>query len=1593
MYLARGNIPKPRPPAANLKINLKKPKTPPHNTAMETTLTETPQNPPSNEKNPEKTPVKRPLETTIQPVFRMLATIERLTASEIQRQIFSHQTQTTKELLLRNNPPAYSGPSTSPEEFRQIVENHPWDGSWEESYKNPDTQRLLAQALAAGQTHQDILAQFLENSRKLLPKTLTKLEVETNNTEKITCANLLHSLGENGPASGTDDLDLIRRIRTVKTLREQIVQRFLSSARAEFEHKTEREAALLAESLQKFLSASKEKEIFYCTRDLVEWGKQDFKRSSHTKIQGGRIPDEFLETAYCLIQICLGVRKTHLPKGTDSDAPLAAQAFTVIKNPLAKPTFPEVFSQRALALKQENFSQPLLADIKDIFEKLQPDTNSLALLEKEVRLFESSVEKVGTDLETYDELQKKEIESFKTIKKIHKTLTTQQTPKAYSETKSKFEKKAREEKLQKFLNENPLENPFGSSPIDLGTQALKLWEKKTLEQKQEIQKTLSDLLKDRRNHPDRLKTALRTLLTQRHKKTYGERILHKTSVSNLISQIRAFDNNTTPKNTQTLRQEISHTIKELRACTTRLEITTLLPHDYEPLLATLSPADIKAQIFQAIHKEKPGTEAAPALILTNQLSQNKPWLLAFLKNGAGALYTAPEAQNLFEIFESKQPTYEIASQEVQEETFPLHEAFRLIEIADYALANPKLQKAVEEELFLSLPIETSQAPQIPTDSGSPQEEVSAAEAVNLLKSLEREKTGLYATTKTKIEKAARRVHTEGLLPSDTEDPLEKTLATIKEKAQRLSQKLQEEMAGAQGSIESLPKLLRNKEEQDTTEASLVRTIAHFYRPNFQNGLEKVHSELLSTLSQKLQAPQETLEKSLITRSPIQYEKNAEKREISTLLSTNTLPTQHLSETEKKEAIHLIELLATTSALKDLCSTSKDEKTFQSLMQVLSHKTPPHSKPEHAFISLCDNVSLHGVKIKTADTLLKIEEAAAASETPLPENFSAIIKSNLYTLKDWREQETGITTINFLETNFQGYQKETDPKKLALSLCKTPEKLKELIRKDLKAALKTCLKPKMWKHPNTTTPKDIAAKNNEYLLLKKKFSDLEPNLFRKIQSLDTLTKKIEKELHHTPEDKALALSWHFKPKSQLQELFSVCDQIQNLKDATPSREALAEIFPKTKDRTLAQKLLKNPSLVDIARGLETNPKNSLGAIENSVLDSLLDCQNPLPALEYLETWNNAIGHQYYLTGQLEKPMHLPLIASRIQNKVFNLLELGKHIGRVAQNSDTLANTFVQQVQKQNKILRQKNLEERILSLQTQPHSQKPQTPNEEIGKLQETLQALKELNSTQEWVKRAKTQESKLDKNIEEKRALIEQKKRAFEEQDWDGLENGDEHKRLAKLQIHRDRRQLTQLVLKKERLLELLQISNTLKENPEIRDIASALVETPEAKNFGDALDKALKAAYSLASSPSLLPLQNNELEVPQEADIYDMLEASELQEEMEGIRKSLQEAGFILSQYNPKAHQIDYSEGNLRTITQELQDAAFECLRASELEAWAKGSKLWNPRSLQEELLRRNPSIVRSKEKWQKTLQDAEKSAIELLAHLEPRTQTPQLA
>jgi hypothetical protein len=1567
---------------------------------METTLTETPQETiTATQTDTEKKPVKRPLETTIQPVFRMLATIERLTASEIQRQVFSHKTKPTKELLLENNPPTYSGPATSLEEFSQIVENHPWADSWEESYKNPPTQKLLAQALAGGPAHQDTLAKFLEKSQRLLPKTLTKLEVESGNTEKITCANLLHSLGENASPAGTDDLDLVRRIRTIKTLREQIIQRFLSSARAEFEKKTERETALLAESLQKFLSASKEREIFYCTRDLVEWGKQDFKRSSHTKIQGGKIPDEFLETAYCLVQLCLGVRKTHLPKGKESDALLAAQAFTVIKNPLAKPTFPDTFTERAQALKKQPFTQPLLEEIKGIFDKLQPNTNSAALLDKEIRLFESSLERVGTDLETYDDLQKKEIESFKTIKKIHKTLTSQQTPKAYAETKSKFEKKALEKKIQKFLHETshklPTENVghLKPSPNDLSSQTLKLWQKNALEEKSTLQYSLSTLLKERRNHPDRLKSELRRLLAQRNKKTYGERIHHKAEISKLISQIRANGDTPNPKTQQTLRQEIVQTIKELRRCTQGLEATTLTPADYEPLLSELRPADIKAQILHAIHKEKPGTEAAPALILTNQLSQNKPWVLNFLKNGAGALYSAPEAQNLFEIFESKQPTYEIASQEAQEEAFPLHEAFRLIEIADSALTSPKLQRAVEEELFLSLPIETSKTPQAPTDQDTLQEEVTAAEAINTLRSLGREKTGLYATTRTKIEKAARRVHAEGILPQETEDPLEKTLATIKEKAQKLSQKLHEEMAGAQGSIESLPKLLRNKEEQDTTEAALVRTIAHFYRPNFQKGLEKVHSELLSTLSQKLQAPQNTLEKSLLERSPIQYEKNTDKRETSTLLSTKTLPTQHLTEIEKKETIHLIELLATTSALKDLCSTPKEEKTFHGLMQVLSHKNPPHTQSEHAFVSLCDNVSLHGVKIKTADILLKIEEAAASTETPLPENFSAIIKSNLYTLKDWREQETGITTINFLETNFQGYQKETDHKKLALSLCKTPEKLKELIRKDLKAALKTCLKPKMWKHPNTTTSKDIAAKNNEYLLLKKKVSETEPKLFRKIQSLDTLTKKLEKELHNSPEDKTLALSWHFKPKAQLQEVFSVCQALQNLGEPNPTRETLEETFPKPKDRTLAQKLIKNPNLLAIAQALETNPKNSLGALENSVLDSLLDCQNPLPALEYLETWNNAIGHQYYLTGHLEKPMHLPLIASRIQNKVFNLLELGKHIGRVAQNPDTLASTFIQQVQKQNKILRQKNLEEKILSLETPQAAQKNKNSGEEIEKLKQTLHALKELNSTEEWVKRAKKQDATLQKNIEEKRNLIEQKKRAFEEQDWDALENGDEHKRLAKLQIHRDRRQLTQLVLKKERLLELLQISHTLKENPEIRDIASALVETPEAKNFGDALDKALKAAYSLASSPTLLPLQNNDLEIPQEADIYDMLEASEIQEELEEVRKSLQEAGFILSQYNPKAHQIDYSEGNLRTITQELQDAAFECLRASELEAWAKGTKLWNPRSLQEELLRRNPSIVSSKEKWQKTLEEAEKSAVELLAHLEPSPQTLQLA
>ena len=1456
------------------------------------------------------------VEGSILLVFRMLAQIERLTDSEIKRVVFSAP---KKEELISTN-----SSSTT---------------------KTPASE---------------------QNTPKL------KIHTNCSPQEKLEAANLLHSLGEYD-ASSEDELDLARRIHTIKSLRDSVVKRFLSSTSQEFQSKSEIETSKLAASLQQFLAASQEKEIYYCTRDRIAWGKQDIKRASHSRVKEGLIPDEFLEVAYCLAQICIGNRKNLLQKGTPAESLQTAAAFTKIKNPNTTPNFPELFNTRAANLVQNNFASGVTQDLHEIYLKLNPDAKSLETLQSKIALFPSALNRAGTDLETYDNLQKEEIEVFKNIKKLHDGVlkNSEERSKEFLKAKAELVKTLKQEKIDAFHKSN-------GTP----TVSIRDWEDASRKEKADLTNELNSLLRQRQYNESRLLTQIDTITASIDSFTsnpnspeefYTDLLSKTQTLKSLRDNLESSSINDRPP--QELRKQLKSCITKLRENTQKIDQTTLTTSDFERVAKLLSPQLIKSHIFHKINVLKPEIESVPSLILTNQLCQNSDWVAKFLEVGDEALYSSKEAQTIFAPTDAQAPIYHSPNQHSALDALPLHEAFRLLDLAEDRLYQPYLSSAIEEEIFLSVPLPPHQVAN-PENLSSADER---AEMFNLLKSIETNRPGLYATTKSQIEKAAHHLHNS--TSSDPSNPIEKGLSAIKEKSEALSHALQQEIEGAKNSIESLPKSLKNKEDQDITEAALVRIIAHLSKKNFQTSLLAVEEALVTELSKLVPIGPQDLNEKLFTHPVLSYESTPESKEKSVLLSSQRLPTSHLNPTEQKQVINLIELLATTNALKTLAVIPKSDPVFSGFMSVLSHTSPPKTPAEHAFVSLCDNASTSGIKIRTYAVLEKITRESSQLDAPISEHFPNIIKSNLYTLKDWREMDSGITTATILETNFTGYKKTTNSKELALSLCRIPLKLKDFIKRDLKEALKTALKPKIWKHPKSLSPRAVDSKNEEYLFTKKEYAGSEPKLLKKIQNLHSKTIEVEAAASGNLEAKLAALSWHLDPKIQTKNLAGILNKVEalpktgDLEADSNAENSLFESLNNFHEKKMARLMLDTPALKGVAKSLIENPRSSLLHLENSILDSILDCPQPEAAISYLETWNNSIGHTYYITGQLEKPMHLPLIAARIQNKVFNILELGKHVSRVAKDPEALTNTFIQQIQKQNKILRQKNLEEKVMTLQ-------PDKNSDLLEKLKGELKIIKENNSSQQWVKRALNQKEALTKSIEEKRGTIENKKQAFENQNWDDIENSHENKKLAKMQIQRDVRLLTQTILKKERIIELLHISDSLKENPDIEDIAAALVETPHAQNFGDALNRALKTAHSLADSPSALPLASTALAIPMEADIYDMLEGSTLQEEIDDVRKTLKEAGSILSQYNPKAHAIDYTSENLKSITRKLQDAAFECLGASELKAWADGAKLWNPTNIQEELLKRNPSLIKSKEKWQKTLQEAESSSIELFSN-----------
>jgi len=479
------------------------------------------------------------------------------------------------------------------------------------------------------------------------------------------------------------------------------------------------------------------------------------------------------------------------------------------------------------------------------------------------------------------------------------------------------------------------------------------------------------------------------------------------------------------------------------------------------------------------------------------------------------------------------------------------------------------------------------------------------------------------------------------------------------------------------------------------------------------------------------------------------------------------------------------------------------------------------------------------------------------------------------------------------------ERETIPteikrQELALSICRTPENLKRTIPRELTSALKGCIACPPWKDPFNISPRDLGNCNGAYLVAKKAYEP-EERIWRKIKSIHARTAELQTQ-------------------------------------AGDSMWVRAE---------------------KIAQDLRSNKEGSLKNLESDLLKEILGSKNPKEAIEYLESWYLSIGYEPTLQEETlrdsnEEPYKfdpIPLVAAKIQTKVENLLEIGRHFKEVSKNPEALAETFIQHRLHQSRGVDKESWEERI-----------------ERARKKIDTEINREKKELEDWKLKFNAY---FDDNIEEELTAEE-------------TERSRSIKNVCFLKISQKERAIETLYLKRERLKSLEYTSRSLKkiQNPE--EVTNALREE-EKEPLGVSVGTALDAALALAGNPDKIMLPKKKMSM---ATPLQMLEAGAVERSIHSVRVVLKEAAAVLKERDPSVADIDLDNKNPEAICQELKKATFKILKEVEMHLWEAGKSVKLSKEEEEDFLTNNPEMLATRKEWIERLQKTQEGLQQTLVY-----------
>lgn len=613
---------------------------------------------------------------------------------------------------------------------------------------------------------------------------------------------------------------------------------------------------------------------------------------------------------------------------------------------------------------------------------------------------------------------------------------------------------------------------------------------------------------------------------------------------------------------------------------------------------------------------------------------------------------------------------------------------------------------------------------------------------------------------------------------------------------------------------------------------------------------------------------------------------------------------------KSQIVNTREKLATLEALRDLNldHNSLESLDYNNLLGTISLTRVPRTLREHALISLCDNRAANDTKLKTKEMLVRIE--SLSKETGLTNS----LRANLGRLRHWKERENIPQEVNKYD--------------LAISICRTPENLKRTIPRELTSALKSCLACPPWKDPFHISPRDLGNCNGAYLVAKNTYGDDE-HIWKKIKSIHARTATLQKEAGKNRLDRA----------------------------------------------------------EKIGADLRSNKDGSLKNLESSLLKDILEHGNPKEAIEYLESWYHSIGHEQTLheetlklahdketdistaltaEGSTEAPQKdgvekskpyrsntIPYVATRIQTKIENLLEIGRHFKEVSKNPEALAETYIQHRLHQSRGVDKESWENRI-----------------ERAQKKVDIEINREKKELEDWKLKFSAY---FDDNTEE-------------ELNEEETERSRSIKNVCFLKISQKERAIETLYLKRERLRSLSYTSRSLKKIQDPKEITEALRGQEEEKGgLSVSMGTALDAALALAGNPEKIMLPKKKMGM---ATPLQMLEAGTVEKTINSIRGVLKDAAKVLKERDPSIVEIDLENKNPEAICGDLKRATFRILKEVEMHLWESGKSVKLSKEEEEDFLKNNPEMLSTRKQWidqlQKSSEDL-KSTIEF-AKIQPR-------